>query len=96
MNLNINQSKNELKINVTQKFTEKVKQNFEKKIRKIKNDKNKFKKTKLSSFKIIKKFKKVTIHQKFSITSIEINSMFVDATNSKNQKTFLYSIQHLD
>ena len=87
MNLNINQSENEFKKkNVTKKFTEKVKQKFEKKIRKTKNNKSKFRKIKFSNFKLVKRFKKIAIYQKFLITSIETNFMCVDATNVKSQK----------
>ena len=74
------------KKNVKQKFTKRVKQKFEKKIRKIKSDKNKFRKIKVLDFKIIKKFKKIAIYQKLSITSIETNFMFINTTNVKNQK----------
>ena len=42
--------------------------------------------TSSSHFKIVEKFKKITIYQKLSIISIETNSMFVNATNVKNQK----------
>ena len=71
-------------MNVTQKSTEKVKQKFEKKIRKIKSDKNKFKKVKYPNFKIIERFKKITIYQKFSITSVETTFMLINATNVKS------------
>ena len=87
MNLNINQSKNKFQEkNVTQKSTERINQKFEKKIRKIKSDKSKFKKTKFSNFKIVEKFKKIAIYQKFSITLVETNFMLVNATNVENQK----------
>ena len=51
MNLNINQSKNEFQEKkVTQNSTKRIKQKFEKKIRKIKNNNNKFKKVKFFNF----------------------------------------------
>ena len=71
---------------VTQKLTQRIKQKFEKKIGKIKNNRDKFKKPKFSNFRIVKNFKKIAIYQKFSITAVKINSMLVDATNVKNQK----------
>ena len=87
MNLNFNQSKKKFQEkNVTQKFTERIEQNFEKEIRKIGNNTKKFRKVKFSKFKIIEKFKKVAVYQKFSITSAETNFMLVDATNVKSQK----------
>ena len=87
MILNIYQSKNEFQENnVRQKFAEKIKQKFEKKIQRIKIDKRKFKKTKISDFKIEDRFKKITIYQKFSITSVETNFMLVNSTNVKIQK----------
>ena len=88
MNSNINQLKKEFQEkNVTQKSTKRIKQKFETKIWKIKNDKSKFRKIKFSNLKIIERFKKRAIYQKFSIISIETNFMLVHTTNVENQKT---------